>query len=274
MVNDMKGVLLKGTVLILYMGMVWQCSTVPITGRKQVNLLPESEMVSMGISSYQAFLDTTPAVTRGTEQALVKKVGRKIAAAVENFLRENKLNDRLRYFDWEFHLVDNEVPNAWCMPGGKVVFYTGILPYCRDEKGIAVVMGHEIAHAVARHGNERMSQALLVQTGGVVLSVAIDQKPEETRQWFMAAYGITSSLGVILPYSRVHETEADRLGMIFMAMAGYNPESAIDFWERMAAAGSQKLPEFLSTHPSDEKRIRDMKAFLPKAMKYQSVHSE
>ena len=274
MVNDMKGVLLKGTVLILYMGMIWQCSTVPITGRKQVNLLPESEMVSMGISSYQAFLDTTAAVTRGIEQALVKKVGRKIAAAVENFLRENKLNDRLRYFDWEFHLVDNEVPNAWCMPGGKVVFYTGILPYCRDEKGIAVVMGHEIAHAVARHGNERMSQALLVQTGGVVLSVAIDQKPEETRQWFMAAYGITSSLGVILPYSRVHETEADRLGMIFMAMAGYNPESAIDFWERMAAAGSQKLPEFLSTHPSDEKRIRDMKAFLPKAMKYQSVHSE
>lgn len=270
----MGRILFKGTVFFLFLALVWQCSIVPITGRKQVNLLPESEMVSMGLSSYQAFLDTTPVVTRGTEQALVKKVGRKIAAAVENFLQENQLNDRLQYFDWEFQLVDSEVPNAWCMPGGKVVFYTGILPYCRDEEGIAVVMGHEIAHAVARHGNERMSQSLLVQMGGIALSMAIDQKPKETQQWFMAAYGISSSLGVILPYSRAHETEADQLGMIFMTMAGYNPESAIDFWERMAAAGGQNPPEFLSTHPSDEKRIRDMKAFLPKAKKYQTARSE
>ncbi|HDR90327.1 MAG TPA: M48 family peptidase [Bacteroidetes bacterium] len=270
----MKGVFFKGALLVLFSGILWQCSTVPFTGRKQVNLLPESEMVSMGISNYRAFLDTTPVVTRGTEQALVKKVGGKIAAAVENFFQDNQQNDRLQYFDWEFQLVEDEVPNAWCMPGGKVVFYTGILPYCRDEEGMAVVMGHEIAHAVARHGNERMSQALLVQMGGIALSVAIDQKPEETKQWFMAAYGITSSLGVILPYSRAHETEADQLGLIFMTMAGYHPESAIDFWERLAAAGGRKPPEFLSTHPSDEKRIRDMKAFLPKARKYQPVHSE
>jgi predicted Zn-dependent protease len=153
------------------------------------------------------------------------------------------------------------------MPGGKVVVYTGILPVTQDEKSLAVVMGHEIAHAIARHGNQRMSQGLLVQFGGAVLSVALSQKPQYTQELFMQSYGLASGLGV-LAYSRKHETEADKMGLIFAAMAGYDPEAAVGFWERMAAGGGQKPPEFLSTHPSDERRIKDLKSFMPEAKKY------
>ncbi len=244
------------------------CSTVPITGRKQVNLLPESDMVALSMTSYKEFLDTNQVVRSGPDQQLVVRVGQRIASAVETFMKENGMQNRLGYFDWEFNLVADPSLNAWCMPGGKVVVYTGILPVCQDENGLAVVMGHEIAHAVARHGNERMSQALLVQMGGMALSVAIDEKPAETRQWFLAAYGVAANFGVVLPYSRAHETEADKLGMILMAMAGYDPAGAISFWERMSASAGPKPPEFLSTHPADETRIRDLKAFLPKAMKH------
>jgi predicted Zn-dependent protease len=154
------------------------------------------------------------------------------------------------------------------MPGGKVVVYSGILPYTQDPAGLAVVMGHEIAHAIARHGNERMSQAILIETGGLALAAAIDEKPEETKGLFMMAYGVGTSVGVSLPYSRAHETEADKLGLIFMAMAGYNPQAAIGFWQRMAQSGGQKPPEFLSTHPSDQTRISNLQAFMPEAMKY------
>ncbi len=178
------------------------------------------------------------------------------------------MHGRIDGFQWEFNLVDDDVPNAWCMPGGKVVVYTGLLPLTQNETGLAVVMGHEIAHAVARHGNERMSQELALQLGGVALSVAIEKKPEETKQLFYSAYGIGSELGIVLPYSRLHETEADKLGLIFMAMAGYNPEEAIPFWTRMSQSGGQKPPEILSTHPADETRIRNLKEFMPEAMKY------
>jgi predicted Zn-dependent protease len=158
--------------------------------------------------------------------------------------------------------------NAWCMPGGKVVVYTGILPVTKNENGLAVVMGHEIAHAIAEHGNERMSQELLRQAGGVALTVALKDNPEETRNLWLAAYGLGSEVGVMLPFSRLHESEADHLGLIFMAMAGYDPREAPDFWTRMAEAGGQKPPEFLSTHPSDETRISSLNNWMPEALKY------
>jgi predicted Zn-dependent protease len=177
------------------------------------------------------------------------------------------LSGRIEGYQWEFNTVDNAEVNAWCMPGGKVVVYTGLLPVTQDEASLAIVMGHEIAHAIARHGNERMSQALLVQAGGTALQVALSQKPELTQTIFMQSYGITSQLGM-LKYSRTHESEADKMGLVFAAIAGYDPNVAVAFWERMAKQSAQKPMELLSTHPSDETRIADIKAFLPEAMKY------
>ena len=173
----------------------------------------------------------------------------------------------MKDFKWEFNLVEDNTVNAWCMPGGKVVFYTGILPITKDEKGIAVVMGHEIAHAIARHGNERMSQGLALQGGGIALSLALSDKPELTQNLFQQAYGLGGQLGM-LKYSRSHDSEADKMGLVFMAMAGYDPREAVEFWKRMAAQGGQKPPEFLSTHPSDDTRIKDLEDFMPEALKY------
>lgn len=262
----MKRILL----LTLTLALTWvACNKVPLTGRKQLNLLPESDMLALSSESYNAFLDTSN-VIRGTEQAaMVKEVGQKIAAATERFLRENGYKSRLAEFDWQFNLVKGDMANAWCMPGGRVVVYTGILPITKNPTGLAVVMGHEVAHAVARHGNERMSQGLAAQLGGVALSVAIKDEPAKTQNLFMAAYGVGAQLGVMLPFSRTHELEADKLGLVFMAMAGYDPREAVDFWSRMAAQSSGAAPpEFLSTHPSHQTRIEDIKAFLPEAMGY------
>ena len=244
------------------------CSTVPITGRKQLNMVSESEMISMSLTNYKQFIVEHKLSTNTQNTEMVKRIGSRIADAVTKFLKEKGMHSRINGFQWEFNLVVDDVPNAWCMPGGKVVVYTGLLPLTQNETGLAVVMGHEIAHAIARHGNERMSQELALQLGGVALSVAIDEKPEETKQLFYAAYGIGSKVGVVLPYSRLHETEADKLGLIFMAMAGYNPEEAIPFWTRMSQSGGQKPPEILSTHPADETRISTLKEFMPEAMKY------
>lgn len=260
------------TLLLFSSGWIVQsCSTVPITGRQQLSLLPESELIAMSITSYEQFLSESNLSQNQRQVEMVNRVGDKIAKAVIMYMDQNGLGDRVKNYNWEFNLVDEDVPNAWCMPGGKVVVYTGILPITQDEGGLAVVMGHEIAHAIARHGNERMSQALLIETGSLALAAAVDEKPEETKALFMMAYGIGTSVGVSLPYSRAHETEADKLGLIFMALAGYDPNQAVGFWERMSAAGGQKPPEFLSTHPSDQTRINDLKAFMPEAMKhYQS----
>ncbi len=245
------------------------CSKVPITGRKQLNMLPESEMIGMSLTEYHDFLSKNPVVpTSNVNEQLVQRVGARISAAVETYMRQNKMAKRIEGYKWEFHLVESKEANAWCMPGGKVVVYSGILPYTQDETSLAFVMGHEIGHAVARHGNERMSQGLIAQAGGVALDVALSQKSQETRQLFASAYGAGATYGVILPYSRTHESEADKLGLVFMAMAGYNPEKAADFWVRMSKSGGAKPPEILSTHPSDETRIKEMKAFLPTAMKY------
>ncbi len=244
------------------------CSTVPLTGRQQLSLLPESQLVAMSMTSYDDFLREHNLSDDRRKTDLVKRVGDNIAKAVIEYMGDNGMSSRIDNYEWEFNLVEEDVPNAWCMPGGKVVVYTGILPYTKTEAGLAVVMGHEIAHAVARHGNERMSQAMLIETGGLALAAAVDEKPEETKSLFMMAYGVGTSVGVSLPYSRAHETEADKLGLIFMAMADYDPTTAVEFWQRMSESGGRKPPEFLSTHPSDQTRITDLEAFLPKALQY------
>lgn len=253
--------------IIITITLLVSCSKVPVTGRKQLNMLSEATMVNMGLSNYRSFLSKNPPVQSSEADAqLVKKVGINISQAVEKFMKEKGLYKRIKGYKWEFNLVNDKTVNAWCMPGGKVVVYSGLLAVTKDETGLAVVMGHEIAHAIARHGNERMSQQLLVQLGGIGLSLALSQKPQETQNVFLQSYGIGSTLG-ILKYSRTHESEADKLGLIFMAKAGYNPQEAVAFWERMSKQGNSNTPQFLSTHPSDEKRIADIKAFLPQAMK-------
>ncbi|OIP00105.1 MAG: peptidase M48 [Bacteroidetes bacterium CG2_30_33_31] len=244
------------------------CTTVPLTGRKQMHLLPESQMVSMSLTSYSEFISTHKLSASAVNSTMVKRAGKNISTAVAQYLASVGKADLVKDYAWEFNLVEDAQPNAWCMPGGKVVVYTGILPYTLTEAGLAVVMGHEIAHAVARHGNERMSQGMLVQFGGMALDVALQSKPEQTKAIFMQAYGVGSQVGMLLPYSRIHESEADKLGLVFMAMAGYDPNEAITFWERMAKSGGQKPPEILSTHPADETRIADLKAYLPEALKF------
>ena len=253
---------------LLVLTVVFACKKVPITGRKQLNLLPESEMLSMSFTSYKEFLSKNPPASESDANVqLVKTVGNKIARAVETYMRQKSMSDRIAGYKWEFNLVNDKAVNAWCMPGGKVVVYTGLLGVTQTETALACVMGHEIAHAVARHGNERMSQGLLVQAGGVALQAALSQKPDLTKNLFLQSYGIGSQLGM-LKYSRTHESEADKMGLIFMAMAGYNPSEAVAFWQRMSQAGGKAPLEILSTHPSDNTRIADIKAFLPEAMKY------
>ena len=264
----MKNLVLSLVTTILVVFILQSCSTVPLTGRSQLNMIPSSEMLSMSFQQYDQFLKENKLSTNQTEVNLVKSTGLKIQHAVERYLQENNMSNRLNGYKWEFNLVESDQVNAWCMPGGKVVVYTGILPVTQDESGLAVVMGHEIAHAVAEHGNERMSDALIQQLGGVALSVALKDEPETTRGLFLAAYGIGTTVGVMLPFSRTQESEADHLGLIFMAMAGYNPNVAVGFWQRMAKTGGGSTPEFLSTHPSYNTRIEDLKKWMPEAMKY------
>jgi len=251
--------------LLLFMA---ACQKVPITGRKQIKLLPDSMMNQMGNENYASFLKSNPPVSPPTTQsAVVTSVGQRVSAAVDKYMRDNGFAKRVEGYKWEFNVVNSKEVNAWCMPGGKVVVYTGILPLTKDDAGLAVVLGHEIAHAVADHGNERMSQQLAVQAAGIGLDVYMQQKPQQTHDLFMSAFGVGSQLGE-LAYSRQHELEADKLGLIFMAMAGYNPERALSFWQEMASQGGSKPPELLSTHPSDSHRIAQIQSFLPEAMKY------
>jgi len=240
------------------------CGTVPITGRSQLNLIPGQSMLSMSLQQYDQFLKENKVSSNKEQTALVKRVGARIQGAVERYFATSGLQDQLVDYKWEFNLVEDQQINAWCMPGGKVVVYTGLLPVARDEAGLAVVMGHEIAHAIAEHGNERMSQGLLTQLGGVALSTALSTKTSETQQLWMSVYGVGAQYGAILPYGRMQESEADHLGLVFMTMAGYDPNAAIPFWERMAAQkGGQAPPEFLSTHPSDATRIANIKRLIP-----------
>ncbi|MCE2740913.1 MAG: M48 family metallopeptidase [Sphingobacteriales bacterium] len=261
----------KNLPIILLVGLAMlysSCSKVPVTGRRQLGLLPESELMGMSLTSYKQFLASNKVLTNGKELAMVKRAGDKLSQTISSFLQNNKMGDRVAGFKWEFNLVEDKTVNAWCMPGGKIVFYTGIMPICKDEAGVAVVMGHEIAHAIARHGNERMSQGLAQQLGGVALSAALANKSQQTQQLFSAAYGIGTQVGAMLPFSRLHESEADELGLYFMAMAGYDPRVAPAFWQRMSAGGGGRAPEFLSTHPSPTTRIANLNKWMPKAIQY------
>jgi predicted Zn-dependent protease len=246
----------------------FSCTKVPVSGRRQMHLLPESMLINMGASSYRQILQQTPpSNAANVNSIMVKNMGQKMAQAVTQYLKSKKQSSRIAGFKWEFNLVNSPEVNAFCLPGGKVIINEGILAVTQTEAALAVVMGHEIAHAIARHGNERMSQGLLVATGGLALQIALSQNPSETNNLFLQSYGLGTQMG-ILKYSRTHESEADKIGLIFCAMAGYNPQEAIGFWERMSKIGGAKPPQILSTHPSDDTRIKDLKAFMPKAMKY------
>jgi predicted Zn-dependent protease len=259
------------TTLFLFASFVIACSTNPLTKKSQLTLLPESELQAMGIQQYQQFLSANKVVSASNNRdaEMVRRVGQRITKAVETYYAQNSISDKLSGFNWEYNLVDDKAVNAWCMPGGKIVVYTGLLPVSQNEAALAAVMGHEVSHALLQHGNQRMSQGLLQQLGGVALSVAVANKPAETQNLFLAAYGAGTTVGVMLPFSRKQELEADRFGLIFTAMAGYNPQEAIALWERMEkASNGQKPPEFLSTHPSEGTRIDQLKQYMPEALKY------
>lgn len=260
---------MKKIVVFLTALFVLGCSTVPITGRRQLSLVPSSQLVALGSQSYNEVLDESKVVKNTEEARRVERVGVKIKNAVQRYMAQNNLSDQLEGFEWEFSLINEETVNAWCMPGGKVAFYTGIMPICRDDAGVAVVMGHEVAHAIANHGGERMSQGLVQQLGGVALTVALQEQPQLTQQLAMTAFGVGSTVGYILPHSRQQESEADEIGLIFMAMAGYDPSEAPEFWKRMdAQSEGGRPPEFLSTHPAPSTRIKELERLVPKAMKY------
>lgn len=244
------------------------CGLVPLTGRRQLSLVSDAEMFSTSFVQYDQFLKENKLSANTAQTNMVKGVGRRIQNGVVTYFAQNNLSQELNGFEWEFNLIDSKEVNAWCMPGGKVVVYAGILPVTQNETGLAVVIGHEIAHAVAKHSNERMSQALVAQLGGQTLAAALQQKPQETQDIWMSVFGAGVQLGAVLPYSRLQENEADHLGLIFMAMAGYDPNAAIAFWQRMSQNAGSNPPEFLSTHPTDENRIRKIKSEIPEAMKY------
>ena len=242
------------------------CTTVPVTNRRQLTLIPASQMHSLSFQQYDEVLGNVKLSTDTKQVEQIRRVGKHVAQAAESFVAENGMDMK---FDWTFNLIeDDSQANAWAMPGGRVAFYTGILPYCQGETGIAVVMGHEVAHALAKHSNERMSGALLTQLGHAALTEAIKSEPERTRQIFMTAAGVGVQLGYVLPFSRLQESEADRIGLILMAKAGYDPRAASGFWQRMATSGKQQPPELLSTHPADNRRIRDIEHHLPEALSY------
>jgi len=247
------------------------CSKNAITGRKQLKLYNEADIQKMAATEYQQFLSQNKVIssTANKDAEMVRRVGQRIATAITTYYKGKGLGKELEGFQWEYNLVDSKDANAWCMPGGKIVVYTGLLPITQNEAALAVVVGHEVAHALATHGNERMSQATAQQLGGVALSVAVANQTPEAQNLFLSAYGIGSTVGAILPFSRKQELEADRFGLIYAALAGYNPQEAIPLWQRMAAAGGgQSPPEFLSTHPAEQTRIEKLKELMPEALKH------
>ncbi len=258
--------MLPGLIVFL---MLMACAEVPITNRQSLSLLPESQLATMSLQEYDKVLKDSKLSSNQQQVEMVRRVGNKIAKSAEAFLAEAGMQSEIKNLKWEFNLIeDDKLANAWVMPGGKAAVYTGILKYTRDETGLAVVLGHEVAHAIARHGNERMSQGLLAQMGGVALSVALSQNSAATQNLFMQAYGAGATVGLLLPYSRLHESEADRIGLTLMARAGYDPREAVPFWQRMNEQGGRRPPEFLSTHPAPESRVANIKKYIPEAMPY------
>lgn len=253
---------------VLFSLTVYQCTTVAVTGRKQLSLIPDSQILPLSANQYVEVIQASNLSSNKEQRDLVLGVGQRIQKAVETYFANEGLSSQLKNYKWEYNLIEDDQVNAWAMPGGKVAFYTGILPICQDDQGVAVVMGHEIAHAVANHGRERMSQGLVAQLGLSSLQVALGQNPTVTKNLLLQASGAATNLG-IMAFGRNQETEADRLGLIFMSMAGYDPKAAPQFWERMAArSGGSSTPEFLSTHPSTATRISDLNRAVPEAMQY------
>ena len=249
--------------------MLFACATVPLTERHGLHIVPDSELITLSFQQYGELLKKSKLSTDQGKIQMVRRVGQRIAQASEEVMRGYGMESEIKDYHWEFNVIDDDkVVNAFCMPGGKIAVYTGIFPVAHDETGLAVVMGHEVAHALAKHGNERMSQGLLTQLGGVALSTALSNQPGITNQIFVAAYGIGANVGILLPYSRLHESEADRIGLTLMAKAGYDPREAIPFWQRMNEKGKGSSPEFLSTHPAPETRIKQIESLIPEAMKY------
>jgi predicted Zn-dependent protease len=259
--------LMKLVIIITLLFAAVGCSTVPITGRQQLNVVPNSEIIPLASQSYREVINESKLSTNSAQTAQVKRVGDRIKRAAEQYFIDNGQPNYLSDFQWEFNLIESDEVNAWCMPGGKVAFYTGILPICANEAGIAAVMGHEVAHAIANHGGERMSKGLIQNFGMSILGSAFSQNPTLTKEILYQSVGGVSQIGM-LAFSRNQETEADKIGLIFMAMAGYDPQETVAFWGRMQNAGGQSPPEFLSTHPSGTRRQKDLNAWMPEAMDY------
>ncbi|MCF7560873.1 M48 family metallopeptidase [Sabulilitoribacter multivorans] len=256
---------LKKTILTLGIALlIIACATNPFTGKKTLALVPNSQIFPSSFAQYNQFLSENKVVTGTKDAEMIKRVGQRIAVAAERWMNANGLQGYLKDYKWEYNLVNDATVNAWCMPGGKIVFYTGILPIAENETAIAAIMGHEVAHALANHGQQRMSAGMLQQLGAVAGNVAI--KDDQSREMFNQAYGVGSTVGVMLPFSRGHETEADKIGLYLMAVAGYNPDEAAELWKRMKAnSGGQAPPEFLSTHPSNDSRIAELQKLAPLA---------
>jgi predicted Zn-dependent protease len=263
----------KIIVLVVIVFLFAECSTVPITGRKRINFVSDAQVLPASFAQYKGFLEENKLSTNKELTNQVKIVGQNISAAVDRFMRANNMVEEANSYQWEFNLVEDKTINAWCMPGGKVVFYTGIMPICANNNGVAAVMGHEVAHAFAKHGQERMTNSYGQQIGGLLVALGTSDKSAESQQIWNTAFGITSGLGM-LKFSRVHEQEADRLGLVFMIMAGYDGTEAAEVWVRMSEkSGGGSQPEILSTHPSNESRIQDLRSYLPTARKYAAEYN-
>jgi len=254
-----NSVVIYGTILLFL-----SCATNPFTGKKTIALVPNSQLFPTAFQQYDQFLDEHNVVKGTSDAEMITRVGQRIAVAAERWLDANGHQGYLKDYKWEYNLVNDKTVNAWCMPGGKIVFYTGILPIADGETGVAAIMGHEVAHALANHGQQRMSAGLIQQGLAVAGNVAI--KDEKSRNDFNQYYGIGTTVGVMLPFSRSHENEADKIGLTLMAIAGYNPDEAAELWKRMKAnSGGKAPPEFLSTHPSNDKRIANLTKLAPGA---------
>lgn len=256
----------KACSIVMIIGFLVSCSTVPITGRKQFKLVSDAQLIPMAFQQYEGFLKDNKLSSNAEMTNQVKSVGKRISGAVDRYMRANGMADKADAYRWEFNLIEDKNINAWAMPGGKTVFYTGIMPIAKNIDGVAAIMGHEVAHAFASHGAERMSSGILQQAGGIGVALATGNKDPRQQQIWMTAYGVGSQLGM-LGYSRTHETEADKLGVVFMIMAGYNPAESVNVWVRMGQLpGAQNAPpQFLSTHPSNQTRIKNLTEWIPKA---------
>ncbi len=251
---------LKKVILSLgIVAVIFSCATNPFTGKKTLAFVGNDQLFPSAFAQYNQVLTDNKIITGTVDANMITRVGQRIAVAAERYLNANGFQGYLDDYKWEYTLIESEQVNAWCMPGGKIAFYTGILPIAANESGVAAIMGHEVAHALANHGQQRMSAAYIQQGLAVAGNIALS-KDEQALGIFNQSYGIVSNVAGMLPFSRGHETEADKIGIYLMAIAGYNPDEASLLWERMKAnSGGQAPPEFLSTHPSNDSRIQNLK---------------